>query len=248
MAAECTATTPFGGLFRLPAVPCIHSRPLEDSRRERPVRRRRASLTPCALATLAASHDRGCRGRARRRGFLLWGPVGLGAGPLFVGEFDTVGGGDAGSAAVGMLLAVHNSSHDPAIIDSIRLIGRTRYPGPHVIRREAWSVANCIGAWPVPAGAQSFVAKECRGKGLGPLIGHAFGFTKPVSPGYGAAFEISPTEAGSCWVLTDVVIHYHVGTQHYSTTDPADVAVCAGKGQSRLITAAMNAAESAEPR
>jgi hypothetical protein len=180
--------------------------------------------------------------------FLLWGPVGLGAGPLFVGEFDIVGGGDAGSAAAGMLLAVHNSSHDPAVIDSIRLIGRTRYPGPHVIRREAWSVANCIGAWPVPASAHSFVAKDCHGKGLGPLIGHAFGFTKPVSPGYGAAFEISPPEVGSCWVLTDVVIHYHVRTQHYSTTDPADVAVCAGNGQSRLITAAMNAAESAEPR
>jgi hypothetical protein len=180
--------------------------------------------------------------------FLLWGPVGLGAGPLIVGEFDASGAADTGSAALGVLIPVHDSSHDAAVIDSIRLIGRTRYPGPHVIRREAWSVANCVGAWPVLASAQSFVAKVCRGKSLGPLIGHGFGFTKPISPGYGAAFEISPPEAGNCWVLTDVVIHYHVGTKHYSTTDPDDLAVCAGQSRSRRINAAMSAAESAEPR
>jgi hypothetical protein len=179
---------------------------------------------------------------------LLWGPVGLGAGPLFVGELGATGTSDPGSAALGVLIPVHNSSHDPAVIDRIRLVGRSRYPGPHVIRREAWSVANCIGAWPVPASARSFVAKDCHGEGLGPLIGHAFGFTKPVSPGYGAAFEISPPPAGSCWVLTDVVVHYHVGSMHYSTTDPADLAVCAGKNSSRQVSAAMSAAESAEPR
>lgn len=179
---------------------------------------------------------------------LLWGPIGLGAGPLFVGQFDGSGSPDPGSAALAMVLPVRNSGHDPAVIDSIRLVGRTGYPGPHVIRREAWSVSNCLDAWPVPAGAHSFVPKACGGADAGPLIGHAFGFTKPVSPGRGAAFELSPPKAGSCWVLTDVVVHYHVGIRHYSTTDPADVAGCAGKNPARQITAAMNAAESAEPR
>lgn len=178
---------------------------------------------------------------------LLWGPIGLGAGPLFVGQFDSVGAPDPGSAAVGMVIPVHNSAHDPAVIDSIRLVGRTGYPGPQVIRLEAWSVSNCIGAWPVSASAHSFVAKACGGEASGPLVGHAFGFTKPVSPGRGAAVEASPPKAGSCWVLTDVVVHYHVGIKHYSTTDPADVAVCAGKNPSRQIHAAMKAAQSAEP-
>jgi len=179
---------------------------------------------------------------------LLWGPVGLGAGPLFVGELDAAGAPDPGSEALGMLIPVRNSSHDPAVIDSIRLVGRSSFPGPSVIRREAWSVANCLGAWPVPAGARSFVAADCHGESVGPLVGHAFGFTKPVSPGYGAAFEVSPAKAGSCWVLTDVVVHYHVGAKHYSTTDPDDVAACAGKNPSGQISAAMKAAQSAEPR
>jgi len=179
--------------------------------------------------------------------FLLWGPVGLGAGPLFVGAFNSVGGPDPGAAPLGLLIPIHNSSHDPAVIDSIRLVGRTRFPGPSVIRREAWSVANCTGAWPVPAGARSFIAKACRGERQGPLIGHAFGFTKPISPGDGAAFEISPARAGSCWVLTDVVVHYQVGAKHYSTTDPDDVASCAGNDPSGQISAAMSAAQSAEP-
>jgi hypothetical protein len=180
--------------------------------------------------------------------FLLWGPVGLGAGPLYVGELDAAGGPDPGSAPLGVLIPVRNSGHDPAVIDSIRLVGRAGYPGPHVLRREAWSVDNCTGAWPVLASAVSFVASDCHGSALGPLTGHAFGFTKPVSPGYGAAFEISPPAAGSCWVLTDVVLRYHVGAKHYSTTDPDDLAVCAGRNPSSQISAAMKAAESAEPR
>jgi hypothetical protein len=196
----------------------------------------RRAIIGAAVAVLAAG------------AFLLWGPVGLGAGPLYVGELDSVGGPDPGAAPLGLLIPIHNTSHDPAVIDSIRLVGRSRFPGPSVIRREAWSVANCLGAWPVPAGARSFISKECHGESLGPLIGHAFGSTKPVSPGYGAAFEIGPAQAGSCWVLTDVVVHYHVGAKHYSTTDPDDVAACAGKNPSGQVSAAMKAAESAEPR
>jgi hypothetical protein len=180
--------------------------------------------------------------------FLLWGPIGLGAGPLYVGQLDSSGGPDPGAAPLALLIPVHNTSHDPAVIDSIRLVGRSMFPGPSVIRREAWSVANCPDAWPVPAGAQGFVAKACHGESQGPLIGHAFGFTKPVSPGYGAAFELSPAKAGSCWVLTDVVVHYHVGVKHYSTTGPDDIASCAGKNAARQVSAAMKAAESAEPR
>jgi hypothetical protein len=235
--------------FGLLPIRCFHARPpwrilavnaqqahgMDASPRSRWQRCRRAAIA-AGVAVLAIG------------ALLLWGPVGLGAGPLFVGEFDAGGGPDSGAPAVAVVIPVHDSSHDPAVIDSIRLVGRTSYPGPHVIRREAWSVANCTGAWPVPAGARSFVAKDCGGKGLGPLIGHAFGFTKPVSPGYGAAFELSPPRAGSCWVLTDVVVHYHVGTKHYSTTDPDDLAVCAGNKPSRQINAAMSAAQSAEPR
>jgi hypothetical protein len=49
-------------------------------------------------------------------------------------------------------------------------------------------------------------------------------------------------------VLTDVVVRYHVGSRHCSTTDPDDIAVCAGRNPSGQIDAAMRAAESAEPR
>jgi hypothetical protein len=191
--------------------------------------------------------------------FLLWGPIGLGGGPLFVGAYDSIGAPDPGSSPIAIILNAYNSGRDPAVIDSISLIGRTGYPGPHVIALEAMSSrpygeapqGGCNGAggaWPIRRAAHGFALVGCNSRALGPAIGHAFGFTRSVSPGYPIAAELSPPRTGGCWVLTDVVVHYHVGVRHYATTDPDDVSVCSGKVPNTAINAAMHAAENAEPR
>jgi hypothetical protein len=39
-------------------------------------------------------------------------------------------------------------------------------------------------------------------------------------------------------VLSDIVIHYHIGIRHYSATEPARTVVCAGKNASALVNTA----------
>jgi hypothetical protein len=65
--------------------------------------------------------------------FLLWGPIGLGNGPLSAAVYATVGGPYSGSGPVGFVIPIHNSGNAPAVIDGVDLIGGTHYPGPHVL-------------------------------------------------------------------------------------------------------------------
>jgi hypothetical protein len=68
----------------------------------------------------------------------------------------------------------------------------------------------------------------CGGRYRGPLIGHAFGpTTQRISPGFPAAAEAAAPRPGTCWVLTKIVVHYHVGIRYYAATDPFQIAVCA---------------------
>jgi hypothetical protein len=79
-------------------------------------------------------------------------------------------------------------------------------------------------------------------RGVSPLVGDAIGPTRPVSRGFPAAAEIAAPRPGTCWVMTEVVMHYHVGIRHYTATEPSQIAVCADSGQ---VNAAMKAAQSA---
>jgi hypothetical protein len=101
--------------------------------------------------------------------------------------------------------------------------------------------STCGGAGPARASARGFVLQGCAA-GLGPLIGHAFGRTPPVYGSFWAAAEVAAPRAGTCWVMTEIVVHYHVGITHYSATGPYQLAVCA-HGQSGQVNAAINAAE-----
>ena len=173
--------------------------------------------------------------------FLRWGPVGLGNGPLSAAFYGTEGGVSAGGA-VGFVLPVHNSGDSPAVVDGLDLIGGTSYPGPHVLMLEVLTSGACADAWPARQAAGGFVLVGCGGVIAGPLVGHAFGPTHPVSFGFAAAAEVAAPRPGTCWVMTKVVVHYHVGIRHYSATDPYQLAVCSDSAQ---ISAAMNAASSA---
>jgi hypothetical protein len=173
--------------------------------------------------------------------FLLWGPVGLGNGPLSAAAAGVEGQVHAGSP-VGFVILIHNSGGSPAVVDGLDLIGGTTYPGPHVLGLEVLTAGACLGPWPVRQEGRGFVLVGCGGADAGPLAGHAVGPTHPVSLGFPAAAEIAAPRPGTCWVMTKVVVHYHVGIRHYSATGASGLAVCADSAQ---LNAAMKAAESA---
>ncbi len=174
--------------------------------------------------------------------FLLWGPIGLGNGPLSTGLGYEEGAVHAGSP-VGLVIPIYNSGSSPAVVDGLDLIGGTSYPGPHVLGLEVLTSDTCMGTWPARQEAGGFVLVGCgSARGASPLVGHAIGPTRPVSRGFPAAAEIAAPRPGTCWVMTKVVVHYHVGIRHYSATEPSSIAVCADSAQ---VNAAMKAAQSA---
>jgi hypothetical protein len=172
--------------------------------------------------------------------FLLWGPIGLGNGPLSAGVGYGASEAHAGSP-VGLFIAIYNSGSS-AVVDGLDLISGTSYPGPRVLGLEALSSGACIGFWPVHQAARGFVLVGCGGTDAGPLVGHAVGPTHQVSPGFPSAVELAAPSPGSCWIITKVVVHYHTGIRHYTDTEPTQLVVCA---DSVLLSAALKAAGSA---
>src|SRR5215472_6061458 len=73
-------------------------------------------------------------------GFLLWGPVGLGNGPLNV-QMAAVQGSTA-NGPVAFALPLHNSSGALAVVDGVELVGGTRFPGPRLLGLDVLTHSN----------------------------------------------------------------------------------------------------------
>lgn len=189
-------------------------------------RRRRAVLAAAAIVLAAAV-------------FALWGPVGLGNGPLNAGEGAIEGGSDPHGTPVGFIIPVTNSGRAPAVIDGVDLIGRTQYDAPRLLALGVLTTARCGGTWPARRTRNGFVLAGCGGPRTGPLIGRPISHDTTEFP---AAVEVAAPQPGSCWVMTAIVVHYHVGIRHYSATDPYRLAECASDAQ---VDAAMTAAQNA---
>jgi hypothetical protein len=86
---------------------------------------------------------------------------------------------------------------------------------------------------------RGFVLDGCGSHARGPLIGRSIGAR---SQGFLGAAEIAAPRPGTCWVMTNVVIRYHVGYRHYAATDPYALAVC-GLGADAQVKPAMKAAD-----
>ena len=171
--------------------------------------------------------------------FLLWGPIGLGNGPLTAGYGGTSGNTDLGGGPLGFIIPIHNSGHAPVVIDAVELIGRSKYPGPHLLALARVTSADCGGAWPARQGARGFRLASCGGPYSGPLIGRPIGTTHSQR-GFPGAAEVAAPGSGTCWVMTAIVVHYHVGIRRYSATDPYQLAECSDRAQ---VNSAMSAAE-----
>src|SRR5579862_2396617 len=112
--------------------------------------------------------------------FLLWGPIGLGNGPLSTGLNYGAGWVHA-SGPVGLPIPIYNSGDSSAVVDGLDLIGGTSYPGPHVLGLEVLTTDTCMGTWPARQATAGFVLVGCgSARGAGPLIGHTVGPTHPV--------------------------------------------------------------------
>lgn len=175
-------------------------------------------------------------------GALLWGPIGLGNGPLAVQMAATVGWSQTVRTPAGFILPMYNSGGRAAVVDSVDLVGGTRYAAPHLLALVVLTSAKCGGPWPARATSRGFVMVGCGGRDRGPLAGVPIApTTERISYGFPAAAEVTAPRPGACWVMTEVIVHYHVGIRYYTATDPFELVVCA-PGASAQEDAATKAA------
>jgi hypothetical protein len=139
---------------------------------------------------------------------LLWGPIGLGNGPLAANTGGIIGWTASGSGPVAVRVHLINHGQAQATIDSVDFAGGTRYPAPRA------------------SGADGF-----RGRSIPRSSWRSI-----------AAIRVSGPPPGYCWVITKIVIHYHVGIRHYAASDPFALAVCAKTASGQML-AAIHAAE-----
>lgn len=196
--------------------------------------RRRRVIIPVIAALIAVGVLIGA--------FLMFGQIGLGNGPLSVLN----GGGvtfmsGAGPGPVAITVLVGNSNRDRPVIDAVELIGGTGYAAPRVLGLNVEiEQPQCASVGQALLDGHGFVSDGCGNHDRGPLIGRSIG---AHSQGFLGAAEIAAPRPGTCWVMTKVVIRYHVGYRHYAATDPYRLTVCAKGTPSAQFNAAVNAAD-----
>jgi hypothetical protein len=169
-------------------------------------------------------------GLAGTAALLLWGPIGIGNGPLTGGAGGAEFGGVGGMAPLALFVPLGNSGPDAAVIDSIGMTGHDAYPAPHLVAAEAMDSAeytDCPDLAAVRFRPGGFAVGEgCTGQPAGLLAG------RPVGSGADpmAVLAVRAPAPGSCWLLTDVIVHYHVGDRYYTGTYPDVVADCGPRG------------------
>lgn len=160
--------------------------------------------------------------------FAAWGPIGIGPGPIGHPYFSSTGGLVSRSQPA-MFVEPIDAGHSGAVIDSIAVVSDGSYPAPHVISIRGDGDQMCGGMWPL-TGSENFYAACTTGR-LVPLIGRAVPASSHVNldmgpidyPGIGAAIETAPPGPDGCWMITAVVVRYHVGIRHYTATQVNDM-------------------------
>ena len=178
--------------------------------------------------------------------FLARGPIGLGNGPVLVASYASESVPDNNRAPMAIILPVLSTSHDEAVIDSVELIGNAGNPAPRMFALRAMKPNFCLGMNPLRQSQRGLVPSGCQAQMLGPLAGQRIGYA-PTRQQVDAVIEVGPPPPGSCWALSAVVVHYHVGIRHWSATGPGAEAACSGVSQDRLDQA-RNEAAGAAPR
>ncbi len=162
--------------------------------------------------------------------FLMWGPIGLGNGPLSVpavsGQFGSV---DATSQPTVYVASLVNAGRSAAVVDGVTVVSAHGYPAVYVmsVRVARASSFGCIDNGPVSGVAACarppFLAAA--GFAVGPRAN-----TKPgIRHGPALVIEMAAPPATRCVAITAIVLHYHVGIRHYTATVPQGEAWTCGK-------------------
>jgi hypothetical protein len=155
--------------------------------------------------------------------FLLWGPIGLGSGPLTV--YAPSGGGILGPRDQdrGLVVGIQAGT-SRAVIDQVTVIGGAGYSGPHVLSVLEAPIRDgqCAGTFPWE-GPEKLLS-DCGIGGLHRIAGVPL---PGNNPGVNMIIKIGPPAGPSgCWTVTAIVVHYHVGIRHYTVTNTNDYAEC----------------------
>jgi|SRR5215467_3397153 len=167
---------------------------------------------------------------------IAWGPIGVGPGPIGDAVMQTTVTSGVSRTQPTMFMTPVDAGRSGAVIDSIEVLSDGIYPPPRVISIEGDGQQNCGGAWPLK-GKQNFY-RVCAAGGLVPLLGRPVparsrvntrGLGRMTFPGIGAAIKAAPPGHAGCWMVTSVVIRYHVGIRHYTATHRISLTACSGK-------------------
>lgn len=167
--------------------------------------------------------------------FLFWGPVPIGAGPLHIDwsmdDVALVSGTDPSAITVPL-----NAGSSGAVVDGIAIATSRRYPAPAIIALHSnRDVEGCGSPFPLTGPDNYYVKCAYGGAGtIGPLIGRPIPVSSTVQaprsiqtqPGIGAMIVVAPPQDATCWTITSIAVHYHVGLKHYTATVAVNIAAC----------------------
>jgi hypothetical protein len=154
-------------------------------------------------------------------GFLAFGPVGMGPGPLSVGFVSSSGIVPPDDSTM-IIVPVGAEASTTAVIDAVGIRGGGGYHAPREIRVVGITGQACRGIWLTGPGG---FAARCAPGGTVPLLHRAV----PRSPAAAAidiGIEVGPPDAAGCWGVGRVSVHYHVGHRHYVNASVESLSGC----------------------
>jgi len=166
--------------------------------------------------------------------FLAWGPIGIGAGPLDVAYVASTGTVPQTRPSV-ILVPIETGASTAVVIDGVALRGGGGYPPPQLINVVGDPDQACSGIWWPLTGQNSF-AQRCAKGGTVPLVGRvipvghvtltAAAGARPAARAIDVGIEVGAPGSAGCWNVTEVMVHYHVGSRHYTATADEALSGC----------------------
>lgn len=154
---------------------------------------------------------------------LIWGPVGLGSGPLTV--YAPSGGQVLGQKdQVWGLIVPLQAGDTGAVIDGVSVAGGAGYSAPRVLA--IWTMKDrqgqCGGMFPWRGPGS--IMSSCAIGGLHALVGVPLPGNEP---GIDMVLAIGPQVGpDGCWSAMSMVVHYHVWIRHYTVTVSDSFVAC----------------------
>ena len=157
-------------------------------------------------------------------GFLAFGPVGMGPGPLSVGFVSSSGIVPPDDSTM-IVIPVGAAASATAVIDAVGIRGGGGYHAPREIRVVGVPGRSCRGIWsPVRSATRGFAA-TCAPGGTVPLLHRAVP-RHPAAATIDIGIEVGPPGKAGCWGVSRVSVHYHVGHRHYVNAASESLSGC----------------------